>query len=187
MRCESDERATAFASGAGETHRLGTLWLDAGNHHQSESSAAKELLGCAEPVLAGARTHQDRTFFPEWTGDSTESIDPDRSFTLRDGGTAGGAKNRRRTTLRHPDSQPRARKTVSGKNRIEGIYSCRDRFCCPMCNWCGIGKPLLDQRSNGRIAVGHSSAEYPEQNPKARTIRLAAESFRIRREYWVRS
>jgi len=43
---------------------------------------------------------------------------------------------------------------------------------------------LLDQRSNGRIAVGHTSAEYPEQNPKARSMRLAAESFRIRREYW---
>ena len=76
MGGESDERAATFARGAGESHRLGALGLDAGDHHERESSAAKQLLRSTQSVLSIARTYQDRALFPEWTGDGAEPVDP---------------------------------------------------------------------------------------------------------------
>ena len=161
VRCENHHRASSFARGAGEPHRLCALGLEARDDDERETSAAEELLRSTEPVLPIPRSHEDRPLFPEWTGDGAESIDPDRSLALGDGGVTRCAQHRGRSTLRHPDGEPSTRKTMSGKNCIEYLDARRHRLCGPMGDRCRIRKSMLDEGADGGVAVRHSSARIP--------------------------
>src|SRR6266576_4332752 len=69
MGCENDHRAASFARGTGKPHRFRALGLDAGDDDERESSAAEKLLRPPQSMLSIARAHEDRSLFPEWTGD----------------------------------------------------------------------------------------------------------------------
>src|SRR5205807_68709 len=92
----------------------------------------QKLLCPPQPVFPVARSDQNRAFFPEWTGNRSEPIDPHRSLTLGDGRVTRCSQYSGRSTLRHPDRQPSARQSASGKDRIERIDSRGDRFRRPM-------------------------------------------------------
>src|SRR6266480_4374960 len=156
---ESDQRSSTFTRGTGKTDGLGALGFDAGDHYQGKPPTSQKLLCATQAVLSVARSDENRTFFPERTSNSSKSVDPNRSLTLSDGGVTRCPQYCSCSALRHPYSQSAAWQSSSGKNRIERIDSCRDRFRCPVRNWGGIGKALLDECANGGIAVGHGSAE----------------------------
>src|ERR1700704_3944045 len=143
MSGESDERAATFARGAGEPDCLGALGLDARYHYEPESSAAKQLLRSTQSVLSIARTHQNRSLFPEWASDGAESVDPDRPFALGDGGVTSSSENRGRAALRHPDCESSTRQTTSWENRIERVDARCHRFRCPVSDRCRIWKSML--------------------------------------------
>src|SRR5882672_10270110 len=153
VRCENDHCAASFARGAGEPHRFRALGLDAGDHYKRESSAAKKLLRPTESVLSIARAHEDRSLFPEWTGD---------------GGVTRGPQHCCRSPLRHPDSEPSTRETASGKNCIEYLDARRHRFGGPVSDRCRIWKSMLDERANGGVTVGHSPARIARRNTESK-------------------
>jgi hypothetical protein len=163
---ESDERASAFARGAGESHGLGAFGLDAGDYHQCESTTAQELFRPAQPVLSAARSDENRAFFPERTGNRSQSIDPHCSLALGNGRVTRCSQHSGRSTLRHPDSQSSARQSVAGENRIERIDSSCDWLRRPVGDRGGIGKLMLDECADGGGAIGHwlfrISRTYPE-------------------------
>jgi hypothetical protein len=172
VRCESDERSSSLTRGAGESHRLGTLGLDTSDHDERESSALEELLRPTESVLSTPWANEDRAFFPERTSDGAESIDPDRSFALSDGGVTGCSQNSGGSALWHPDSESTARQTMSGENRIESIDAGCHRLGGPMGDRSCIGKSMLDERAYGGISIRHYLARvartYPESKKKTR-------------------
>src|SRR6266446_761183 len=168
VRCENDHRAASFARGAGEPHCFRARGLDAGDHYKRESSAAQKLLCPTESVLSIARAHEDRSLFPEWTGDGAEPVDPDRSLTLGDGGVTRGPQHCCRSPLWHPDGEPSTRETVSGKNCIEYLDARRHRFGGPVSDRCRIWKSMLDERANGGVAVGHSLARIARINTESK-------------------
>ena len=167
VRCESDQRTASFVRGAGEPHRLGALGLQARDDDERESSAAKKLFCPTKSVLSIPRAHEDRSLFPEWTGDGAEPIDPDRSLTLGNGGVTCSPQHRCRSTLWHPDGQPSPGKTATWKNCIEYFDARSHRFRGPMGDRCRIRKSMLDEGADGGVAVGHALLEYPEHIPKA--------------------
>jgi hypothetical protein len=133
----------------------------------------EELLRPAQPVLSISWTNEDRTFFPEWTSDGAESIDPDRSLTLGDGGVTGCSQDSGGSALWHPDGETTAGQTMSGKNRIESIDPGCHRLSGPMGDRRCIGKSMLDECADGGIAIRHYPARvartYPESKKRTWT------------------
>ncbi len=168
LRSQSDQRATSFACGAGKSHRLGALGLQASDHDQRKPSAAEKLLSSTKSVLPIAWTHEDWAFFPEWTGDGAQSVDPDRSLALGDGGVTRGSKDGGRPTLRHPDCESSARQASSGQNRIDRFDPRCHRLRGPMGDRCRIWKSMLDEGANGGIAIEHSFARISRTYPESK-------------------
>jgi hypothetical protein len=116
VRRERNKSTSTFTRRTRKTNHLLPFRLSSGKNEQRKSSAPQQLFRASQRIQAIRRTHEHRTFLPEFTGDRTKRIDPRSALSFRDSGVTRGTKNRRRSSTRKPHRETAARKTTTWKN-----------------------------------------------------------------------